>query len=378
MKMLKSKIKSVQQKTKKPKGPLWKGPEEDGITQSLLSRFLVCRERFRLLVVEGLKPKEQFNKTLEYGQMWHTCEEALASGSEDWHTPLQLYCSALCQRYRMDQKEIEKWYNVCSVQFPEYVKYWRKHPDVTNRVPLLQEQTFNVPYKLPSGRVVRLRGKWDSVDLIGRGSKAAIYLQENKTKGDINPQQLKSQLQFDLQTMMYLVALRESQIDNEFVAGQRIAGVRYNVVRRPLSGGKGSIRPHKATKTKPAETMTAFYERLRRDYIAKEPEYWFARWRAEVTVEDIERFEREFLVPILEQLCDWWDWINKSTDPFSRNDGCENSLDQTVRSSIHWRTPFGFYNVLAEGGSTNLDEYLATGSTVGLSHVSELFTELKS
>ena len=63
-------------------GRIWDGPEEDGITQSLLSRFLVCRERFRILVVDGLKPVDQFSSRIEYGQMWHLCEENLAAGND--------------------------------------------------------------------------------------------------------------------------------------------------------------------------------------------------------------------------------------------------------------------------------------------------------
>ena len=47
--------------SKKRNTPLWKGPTEDGITQSLLSRFLVCRERFRLKVIEGLAPEDRFS-----------------------------------------------------------------------------------------------------------------------------------------------------------------------------------------------------------------------------------------------------------------------------------------------------------------------------
>ena len=70
---------------------------------------------------------------------------------------------------------------------------------------MLQEQVCDVPYNLPSGRVVRLRGKFDSVDLIDGG----IYLQENKTKGDIDKIQVERQLSFDLQTLMYSVALHK-------------------------------------------------------------------------------------------------------------------------------------------------------------------------
>lgn len=154
-------------------GPLWKGPEQDGITFSMLTRFLSCRERFRLYAIEGLRPVEQFNHRIEYGQMWHVCEEAVARDplppdhmGSPWFQALMVYCKELCRKFPLSQDQVDHWYNVCKVQFPLYVDYWSQHPDVINRVPLLQEQVFDVPYKLPSGRIVRLRGKWDSVDLV--------------------------------------------------------------------------------------------------------------------------------------------------------------------------------------------------------------------
>ena len=233
-----------QKQPNQKKGPVWEGPSGDGpnggISYSTLSRFLCCRERFRLLVVEGLRPAPAFNHKIEYGQMWHVCEQGLAEAKGtliDGQTyqpflRLNLYASILCKKYRMQQEQIDHWYNVCKTQFPLYVDYWSEHPDVTERTPLLQEQVFDVPYQLPSGRTVRLRGKWDSVDLIGKGlcekckeSKAGprvmcplcyggkgqgIYLQENKTKGDIREGQLKRQLSFDLQSLFYIIALQEA------------------------------------------------------------------------------------------------------------------------------------------------------------------------
>src|SRR5437868_9833284 len=320
---------------KKPTQPIWKGPEVDGVTFSLLSRFLCCRERFRLLVVEGLQPADAFNHRIHYGQMWHICEEALAG----WQAPpshastaiiaegaidvaLLHYCRELCRQYQTQQQQVEHWYNVCRVQFPLYIDYWSKHSDVASRQPLLQEKVFNVPYQLPSGRTVRLRGKLDSVDLIGKGKSTGVYLQENKTKGDIREAQLKRQLRFDLQTMLYVVALQES-IDNAtadnhlFPDHGPCKGVRYNVIRRPLSGGKGSIVRHKPTKNCPnGESKEAFYGRLR-DIIAAEPESYFMRWKVEVTPQDIKEFRRKCLDPILEQLCDWWRYIKIEYPTFS-------------------------------------------------------------
>lgn len=346
---------------------LWEGPEEDGITFSLLSRFLTCRERFRLLVVEGLRPVDTFNHRIEFGNMWHACEEAKAAG-RGWAPDLTTYARQLCERYRSSQEQVEHWYEVVRVTFPQYVAYWEKHDEETTRTPLVQEQVFDVPYRLPGGNIIRLRGKFDAVDLVGAGKKAGVYLMENKTKGEINELQIRRQLSFDLQTMMYLVALERERTDSDSKWGAEVPvrGVRYNVIRRPLSGGKGSIIRHKATKNKPEETKASYYSRLR-DIIAEAPETYFMRWRVEVTAEDVQRFRRECLDPLLSQLCDWWDWVSK----FARGDVFSKA------SSLHWRHPYGVRNILDEGGSSDLDEYLASGSEAGLTRVDELFGELR-
>jgi hypothetical protein len=49
----------------------------------------------------------------------------------------------------------------------------------------------------------------------------------------------------------------------------------------------------------------------------------------------------------------------------------------TPHGPVHWRHPFGVYDALNEGGSSDLDEYLETGSTVGLERASTLFPELE-
>lgn len=364
------------QPAKKPSRnePLWRGPLEDGITQSMIGSWLVCRERFRLRYVEGWQEADQWNHRTGYGDMWHVCEEAHADGGLDWERQLTAFCRSLTQEYRLQQDQIAHWYEVCRRQFPEYVKWWAKHPDVVERTPLFQEQVFDVKYALPSGRVVRLRGKWDSVDLIGKGKGAGIYLQENKTKGDIDENQMKRQLTFDLQTMLYLVSLQETKkqlpaLWKRFLS-HPILGVRYNVIRRPLSGGRGTIRKHQPTKSNPGgESDADFYQRLVDDYIAKEPEYWFMRWRVEVSQGDIDRFKRECLDPVLEQLCDWWTHI---VDPSAKTFGCAGACDVYP----HYRMPYGVYSPLLDGGTSSLDEMLHSGSDIGLRRADRLFKEL--
>ena len=353
---------------KKRAESLWRGPSEDGITQSLLSRFLVCPERFRLLVCEGLQPNPQFNHRLEYGQMWHTCEEALLAGV-DWEKPLKAYAMDLSRTYPLAQEQILGWYKVCSVQFPVYEKFWQKHGKKLKMKPIHQEHVFEVDYVLPSARRVKLRGKFDALNLHGSG----LYLQENKTKADIDEIQLRRQLKFDLQTMLYLVAAKRlKEESHEMFSGYHkkpIEGVLYNVVRRPLSGGKNTIRRHQPTKSNPrGESEDDFYKRLL-GLIVEEPEYYFMRWIMRVSDADLTEFEDKFLMPVLDHLCDWWEWICEcrisGESPFSSERG------------LHYQTPFGFYNVLAEGGNTDLDEYILTGNETGLCRADELFSELK-
>lgn len=360
----------------------------------MLLRFFSCRERFRLKYVLGLEPHDKWHHTFGYGNMWHVCEEALAKSStliHNWSVALERHLAEQSARHPLQREELWKWFNVAKVQFPEYVKFWEEHPDVRGRTPLFQEQVFDIQYPLVSGRRVRLRGKWDSVDFIpahtdadGKQWPDGIWLQENKTKGDIDKLQVERQLTFDLQTMMYLIALEEFQKERDFFDADSseaelfchnpILGVRYNVVRRPLSSGKGSIKPHqaKSTKTKftPAETEEQFYERLRRDYIAAEPDYWFFRVKVGVEPHDVAVFRQTCMDPLLEHLCRWYDDITGR--PFV------SITNGTPTSYMNYRTPFGVYSALEEGGATEYDAYMATGNDAGLRRVTELFTELKS
>ncbi len=416
---------------KGPKRPLWDGPESDsdngGVTQSLLSRFLTCRERFRLKVIEGFRTVEAFSHLLEYGNMWHVCEEALA-GNQDYGNELTHYCKDLLHKYPLQRQQVEHWYDVCRMQFPLYVDHWSKHPDVANRTPLMEEQVFKIPYRLPSGRVVWLRGKYDSVDLVEIPKSTipgafgfGIWLQENKTKGDIDEQDMRRQLTNDLQTMIYLVALTESQKMGHGWSGcgkedahakecfhdHPIKGVRYNVIRRPLSGGKGSIKQHEGkpsepcsncegtgrtlklkkvcsrckgvgrTQPVPPETREHFMERLAQ-YVKDEPEHWFMRWNVEVSVHDVERFRKRTLDPILEQLCLWYECVAYATryklDPFTFPFSDDDAFGRW--KGIHWQHPYGADNSVDFYGRQDVDSYMETGNQAGLQRVENLFPEL--
>lgn len=375
---------------KGPREPLWKGPHEDGITFSLLSRFLVCRERFRLYALEGLRPVAKWNAPIGFGDMWHVCEQALAAADSwveagapegycpaPWDGLLLDYAKNQCRLYPTQQQEVDHWYNVVKVTFPQYVEFWSKNQDVKERTPIFQEKKFRVEYKLPSGRLVYLRGKWDAVDIIGKGRDARVWIQENKTKGNPNPNKIRRQLRFDLQTMLYVIALSVSADDRDdsMVIVDKdwkripLGGVRYNVVRRPLSGGKGSIRQWKPSKRNPSgETKYEFFKRLEVE-IKESPETYFMRWKTPLLPQDLRDFRERCLNPILEQLCDWWEGIQCSFGEPMRNINW---------SAIgHWQHPYGVFNPLLEDMDGDLDDYLETGSEAGLERADSIFPELQ-
>lgn len=397
-------------KPSKSREPLWKGPEKEGVTFSLLNKFLACRERFRLLAIEGLAPTPRFDHKLEYGNMWHVCEDAYAAG-QPFERPLTDYCRQLCLKYRTEQQQVNHWFNVCKVNFPIYVDHWRRHPEIIKKEPLLQEQTFSVEYVLPSRRLVKLLGKWDSVDLVKDSDGIdGIWLQENKAKGNPSEVKIVRQLSFDLQTGLYVVALCEKQDADYWNRCNKrwrsipIRGVRYNVIRRPLSGGvKGNIVRHKATQgakcpkckgdgwlsmkhdernrcpkcegvgrigAKTEETAETFYARLAEAINENQDEYFF-RWNVDVLPGELATFKRECLNPLLEDICSWYDWVSKCC-----REGMSPFNTDHPDYHLHFRYPFGTYNVLAEGGSSEYDEFLFSGNDAGLTRIDNLFPEL--
>lgn len=363
----------------KPKlsGPLWAGPcgagENGGVTQSLLGRFLSCRERFRLYAVEGLRPPDDFNHRLHYGSMFHCAAENAGPSVPGWKVSLHNYCRNLCGTYPLRQRQIVHWHNVCVAQYPCYEQFWEGYDGRHKTRPVLREEPFDVPYELPSGRTVRLRGKVDVLDLATVNGRRGLWLLERKTKGDIDADELQAQLKFDLQTMFYAVALaRWRESDGAYVpptlaavGGVKFLGVLYDVVRRPLSGGKHAIRPHRPTKKNPrGETGREFYHRLG-GLIAEEPDHYFMRWRVGLADHDLTRFRLRCLDAVLEQMCGWYDWVigDGRADPFA--------------SPLHWRTPYGFHNPLADGGRGDVDHALDTGEAAGLRRADHMFDELR-
>jgi len=374
--------KLLKKKTKRAKllpeylTPAWKGPLTDGVTQSILGQYFVCPERFRITFVEGLKEQGGFNHAIEYGQMWHLCEECLKR-SESWKPQLKKFVTELCTEYPYQQEQIDKWFKICTLQFSIYETVWKEDTS-KSRVPMFQEKEFKIDYPI-GGLEVVLRGKWDAVDYWKRDG---VYLTENKSKGTIDEDSISLNLSFDLQVGTYLVALRKYMKTNQIKGvpnTAKIKGVNYNVVRRPLSGGRGSIRQLKGSKNVPPETEKEYHDRLRK-IIEDDKDYFFMRWDMGITDSDLDKFEEQCLNPILGNLCDdfvWWEYCikNKGISPFDFSVRAKEFPEHQRR---HYRTPYGIWNTISQKVTGDLDHYLATNNSTGLVRTTEMFPELSN
>lgn len=385
--------KKLKQKGAKKPGPVWKGPEEDGVTQSLLNKFIVCKERFRVRVVEGLVIEDKFSKSLGFGNMFHLCEETYNNG-EDWEKALRKHTKETCEKYKNDQKEVVKWYEICRRQFPHYLDYWKSQRKKSKTESVSQEYVFRIPYELnDSGKIVWLRGKFDGTEYERINRKKVLFLKENKTSSEVDEQEITARMFLDQQTMFYLVALRQLKFilhskDHDFppvlvkdlikdikdnqpelfeALKHPIHGVNFNMVRRPLSGGKHSIRQKKPSKKNPkGQTLEEFYDELG-DLIGENKDFFFLQLECEVEDQEISWYESHCLQPMLEDLCEWWDWLNEG-DPF--NPWLNGS------SWRHYVTPFGIYNRVAQNKINGIDYYIKDGGRSGLSRDENLFSEL--
>lgn len=317
----------------------WSGPESYGISFSHLSRFLECPERCYLYSWECIEEDEGYDFAREYGSLFHGAEEYARNGA-DFRKGVDAEADKLHARYPAERKAILEAASWAKVQYPEYARFWKADPHSRRRNEVFAERGYKVPYRLPSGRVVYLRGIIDGGFTETVRRKLYFYVQENKTKGRIDEQGITQAIAADLQSMLYVIAATKLR------GVPPVSGLLYNVVRRPLS-------ERWAPRQKKSESFAQFQARYAKEYLRKDPEKYFMRWKVELTKKDIEAFRRTILDPILERLCTWWDWIVEAEttgkDRFSHPAG------------IHWQAPWGVYNSLASGWRGSFFEYLTSG-----------------
>jgi hypothetical protein len=249
---------------------------DKGVSFSLLSRFINCRERFRLYAVEGMREEKSSKGAMDWGTYVHELIEIQAKYQH-------LSSSGVIRRAKRTIGGLPK--AQADLIFHKYMEHYEDHQYDY----FAQEQEFRVKYTMCTGHQMNLVGKTDEIIDCGNGE---LWIQENKTKEKINEYKIESGLIDDLQTMMYAVCV-------QLLFKKPVTGVVYNVIRNPTS--KPKLLPATKTRKKRRETQKEYLARLEKE-IDDNPKHYFKRWEIPFPSGHIESWCIRSFDPILLQL----------------------------------------------------------------------------
>jgi hypothetical protein len=280
--------------------------KRDGITQSLLSTFLECREKSRLFL-EGWSPKGPVSPALTYGSLIHSLLENVYADigqrkikSFPTSKTLEPYFQNVKKLWYSENRNasndsrqlFEVSLSVARATLPTYFKKWWKQD--TNKIKWEQlEQEFTIPYILKDARSTSVRGKIDGVF-----SNPKLWCFEHKSKSMINESNLMDALPLDFQVHMYLWAIQK-------LYKKVPSGVLYNIIRKP-----GSERKVK-------ESLIEYENRIKED-IESRPDFYFIRYEISITPREQVEFSKELELLIT----DFIDWIEGKGRHYKRRQAC--------------------------------------------------------
>lgn len=253
---------------------------EHGITQSLLTAFLNCKLRCKL-ILEGWQtptPKE----SLFFGSLFHKLLEEHYTLESEYIVDLGDFLKTENKLYSSITSEIkEKSFAMAEALYEPYTDFWGMKDGQKDWIEL--EPVFEVLATIPrfsDRKKIPLRGRIDGVFRL----KGKLWLLETKTKSQIDEYGLQTQLALDFQNLFYIMVAEE-------LFGEGIAGVLYNVIRKPQ------------LRQKKGEPLEKFAQRMKDD-VESRPEHYFKRYEVKYTLRNIKEFRQE-LQPLLTDYCFW-------------------------------------------------------------------------
>lgn len=271
---------------------------DQGVTQSILSRFVQCRIA-AMLYLDGWRTTAE-RRALSFGSLMHSLIES-------WYAPVVGVKSAklddcplkIFQKIAKDEEttalaekksviDLQADLGSAKALFPGYCERW--HDEDQKREWCAVEQQFDILF-----HAFRLRGK---IDGLFRAKDGSAWLLETKTASQISDDTMSQALAFDFQSLFYCLAV-------ELATGHEISGVLYNIIRTP-SIGKGLDK-----------TTTAYVD-LIKDDIQKRPEWYFVRYEIAYPRATRVRFSQE----LLEKLEDFKSWILGEIPSYKNESAC--------------------------------------------------------
>lgn len=328
---------------------------EHGVSQSLLQKFIVCKDRFHKKAVLGLKPTDR-KEAMEYGTIFHKLiEEGTKMGSKYSRLIMVSIMRDYMQAKKLNSPESLL---LCQIAIEQYHKYREWEANKPKYTYIAQEPVFNEPFVLPATNfnpcpeisiniprvTIPLRGRIDEViDISGD-----LWLQENKTKSRIDLATLQDTIPENMQVMFYAIAA-------SIKYDRPVKGIIYNVIRKP------------GQRQRQKESNDAYVSRIGGE-ILEQPNYYFYRLAYQFPTGAIKKWEREELIPLLYSIYIWWRSIEKNpTNPWVDAEGNINPF--------HGRRSFGVYDPMSNGKGDYFD-LIIHGRSQNLVVDHNMFTEL--
>ena len=273
----------------------WKGPYEEGVTQSLLNRFLVCPYRFYLYAILGLDENRDLHPNLIWGSIYHKGLEWLIKNpklSSDFTDSDWEEIDNAVDAY------IESDYPDCPVTYPITIKRMLRLYDDSykERAEFITEKVFEEKYEHPTFGTIKLKGMADGLSL----DKSILV--EHKCKGKIEGQLSRQETPVDFQVQLYCLMLGPREVIYDLI---RIPEAQFFMPKR---------RVHEKIK---AYANSLIDDRKHGDFpVGPNKHLWLDQhttFQDQVSLADFINFR---LNPLLHKLCRWWERVNEDNfDP---------------------------------------------------------------
>jgi len=331
----------------------WGGPYEEGVSQSLLNKFLECPYRFYIYAILGLEEKRPFEPNLIWGDTEHKGLELLIEKpglSRDFSQ----------EEWQAIDDEMDKHlqqYSPYPPSFPFSVKEMlRLYSDEykLDNLPFETERKFKIPYSTGRNQLF-LRGKLDGVN--------EHTIVEHKCKGKLTPEQMRDEVPEDLQINMYILAYQH------FFETDNIPGIIYDNIRIPDTQFYIPERRQRQTVKNWVEDL--YHTRDSGDFpVKKKRGLWLDQAFIPIEREQHERFKKFTLNPLLDLICAWWKHVNRKGFDFEDPD-CYNE--------VFYRVPVRHFNPSnTENYKCNYHGFLTGNLSLSeLSPVKSYFPELE-
>lgn len=277
-------------------------PARDGVTFSLLSTFLTCRQKARLFLHGYSGQHLSFaivfgniaHKILQVAYDQHRTGSLKQLPTSEW---VDAQLEKIYRRWQRDNPRpnetavqiMEEAMMKAGVLMPWYFHYWAR--DDFQKTNWMQvEETFRVPYSVTTkdGRVLEtfLRGRMDAAFRRPQSKRPLDpRLFESKTRSTVDEQNLIDTLPIERQPGLYLSVLRR-------LTGREPASVTLNIIRKPL------------LRQKQKESWAQFERRIYAD-VKSRLDWYFFRMEMTVDPQDINRAEED-LNDLVSDFLLWW------------------------------------------------------------------------